>query len=81
MARTLSVSLDDEFTGYIEEAVTAGRYGSAADVIRAGLRLLQDAEVRHARLVAEIDAGEASGVAVDWTLDTFLRDVRAERGL
>ncbi|MDD8024616.1 MAG: type II toxin-antitoxin system ParD family antitoxin, partial [Paracoccaceae bacterium] len=39
MARNTSVSLGDHFTTFIDTQVQAGRYGSASDVVRAGLRL------------------------------------------
>jgi antitoxin ParD1/3/4 len=68
MARNTSVSLGDHFAGFIEEKVKEGRYGSASDVIRAGLRLLEEEEAKLERLRAEIAKGEASGPAypIDW---------------
>jgi antitoxin ParD1/3/4 len=66
MARNTSVSLGDHFSGFIEEKVREGRYGSASDVIRAGLRLLEEEEAKLARLKELIAAGEASGIAREW---------------
>lgn len=51
MARNTSISLGDHFTAFIERQLTGGRYGSASDVVRAGLRLLEQQEIeREARL-------------------------------
>ena len=61
MARNTSVSLGDHFTTFIDEKVREGRYASASDVIRAGLRLLEEEEAKLARLRALIDEGDASG--------------------
>jgi len=66
MGKNTSVSLGDHFAGFIEEKVREGRYGSASDVIRAGLRLLEEEEVKLARLKELIAEGEASGVAREW---------------
>ena len=68
MAKNTSVSLGDHFTGFIEEKVKEGRYGSASDVIRAGLRLLEEEEAKLARLrelIAEAEAG-GPGREIDW---------------
>ncbi|PWK60088.1 type II toxin-antitoxin system ParD family antitoxin [Roseicyclus mahoneyensis] len=68
MARNTSVSLGDHFSGFIDEMVREGRYGSASEVIRAGLRLLEEEEAKLARLKELIAEGEASGPAypIDW---------------
>ncbi|MEM7642313.1 MAG: type II toxin-antitoxin system ParD family antitoxin [Pseudomonadota bacterium] len=68
MARNTSVSLGEHFSGFIDAKVREGRYGSASDVIRAGLRLLEEEEAKLERLRAEIAKGEASGPGrqIDW---------------
>lgn len=52
MARNTSISLGDHFTAFIERQLAGGRYGSASDVIRAGLRLLEQQELERQALCA-----------------------------
>ena len=46
MARNTSVSLGDHFATFIDAQVQAGRYGSASDVVRAGLRFSRSMKPR-----------------------------------
>lgn len=46
MARNTSVSLGDHFESFVDERVKAGRYASASDAVRAGLRLLEQEEAK-----------------------------------
>ena len=62
MARNTSVSLGDHFAGFIDQKVKEGRYGSASDMIRAGLRLLEEEEAKLERLRALIAEGDASAI-------------------
>ncbi len=66
MARNTSVSLGDHFADFIESKVQEGRYASTSDVIRAGLRLLEEEETKLERLRAEIAKGDASGPTREW---------------
>jgi antitoxin ParD1/3/4 len=57
--------LGERFERFIEEKVSRGRFGNASEVVRAGLRLLQDQD-RHRALELEklrrsIDEGRRSG--------------------
>lgn len=63
MGKNTSFSLGDHFTSFIDEKVEEGRYGTASDVVRAGLRMLEEYETKLAALRAALDEGEASG---DW---------------
>ena len=77
MARNTSVSLGDHFAGFIDEQVQAGRYNSASDVVRAGLRLLEEHEARVKSLQDALVAGEKSGPAVPFDSEAFFRRMRA----
>jgi antitoxin ParD1/3/4 len=78
MSKTTSIALGDHFTTFLAEQVATGRYGSASEVVRAGLRLLEENEARLQELRALIDEGEASGVVEDFDIDVWLAEKRAE---
>lgn len=66
MARNTSVSLGDHFEEFVDSKVASGRYHNASEVIRAGLRLLEEEEVKFQTLKAAIQAGIESGLATDF---------------
>jgi antitoxin ParD1/3/4 len=72
MARNTSISLDEHFSGFLSQEVASGRYRSASEVVRAGLRLLEDQETRMAALRASLIAGENSGEAEPFDFDAFI---------
>ena len=72
MSRNTSVSLGDHFAGFIDERVASGRYNSASDVIRAGLRLLEEHEARVEALRDALVEGERSGPATPIDFDAFI---------
>ena len=61
MAKNTSVSLGDHFADFIDVQVASGRYGSASDVVRAGLRLLEEHEAKVQALQNALLDGEHSG--------------------
>lgn len=78
MAQNTSVSLGAHFTGFIAEQVRTGRYGSASDVVRAGLRLLEEHEARVKALQEALIEGEQSGAAQPFDRDAFLKRMHAQ---
>ena len=70
----VNVSIGQRWERFVEETLRAGRYGSASEVVREGLRLVEgrEAKLRALRetLRASIDAaGEATDAGIDAALD------------
>ncbi|WP_270956537.1 type II toxin-antitoxin system ParD family antitoxin [Burkholderia pseudomallei] len=80
MSRNTSVSLGDHFAGFVDAQVQSGRYGSASDVVRAGLRLLESHEAQVRALQEALKAGEASGTPAPFDSEAFLARMRATHG-
>lgn len=80
MARNTSISLGEHFASFIDQQVESGRYGSASDVVRAGLRLLEEHETRVKALQDALIAGEASGEARPFDNEAFLKRMREKHG-
>ena len=72
MAKNTSVILSEHFMAFIERQVQQGRYGSASDVVRAGLRLLEERESKLDALRAALIEGEQSGKATPFDFDNFI---------
>ncbi len=80
MAKNTSMSLGDHFASFIDAQVQAGRYGSASDVVRAGLRLLEEHEAKVKALQDALIEGEQSGEPQPFDFDEFKARKRAEFG-
>ena len=78
--KNTSVSLGEYFTNFIDAQVRAGRYGSASDVIRSGLRLLEERDLKLKALQEALIAGEESGEPDGFDSEAFLARMRAKHG-
>ena len=70
--KNTSVSLGDHFVEFIERKVAEGRFASSSDVMRAGLRLLEEDEARLEALRAALIEGENSGPSQPFDIEEFL---------
>ena len=79
MNRNTSISLGEHFTRFVDQQVEEGRFQSASEVVRAGLRLLEEHELQIERLRAAIIEGEESGEPQPFDFDEFLARKNRER--
>lgn len=78
MGKNTSFALGDHFASFIKTKIEEGRYGSASDVVRAGLRLLEEQEAKLEALRAALIAGEESGPGEKFDVEAFLTEMHAE---
>lgn len=72
MSKNTSFSLGEHFSGFVEAQIGRGRYSSASDVVRAGLRLLEAQEVHLEALRAALIEGEQSGPSTQFDFEAFI---------
>ncbi|HSK12422.1 MAG TPA: type II toxin-antitoxin system ParD family antitoxin [Phnomibacter sp.] len=79
MGRNTSISLGDHFEGFVDEKVSTGRYNNASEVIRAGLRLLEEEENKITALKLAIKDGMNSGQVVNFDPEKHLKKLKAAK--
>jgi antitoxin ParD1/3/4 len=72
MPKNTSVNLSDHFRMFIDAQVKTGRFGSASEVVREGLRLLEERQAKLETLLKALADGEASGEAVPFDMDEWI---------
>jgi len=77
MAKNTSITLGKHFDGFIAHQIKSGRYGSASEVVRAGLRVLEDNESKLEALRQMLNDGENSG-ATEYSYDSFIAELDKE---
>jgi antitoxin ParD1/3/4 len=77
MAKNTSISLGEHFESFIHHQIESGRYGSVSEVIRAGLRMLENSETKMEGLRTLLEEGEQSGKA-NYTYESFIAELDDE---
>jgi len=77
MAKNTTVTSGEHCDSFISQQLETGRYGSASEVLRAGLRALEDQELKMNNLRNMLVEGENSGIA-DYSYETLLSDLDKE---
>ncbi|MDP4529083.1 type II toxin-antitoxin system ParD family antitoxin [Alkalimonas delamerensis] len=78
MAKNTSITLGDHFESFIASQIDSGRYGSASEVIRSALRLLENQEAKLQSLRQLLLEGEQSGDA-DYDLNSLISELDSEQ--
>lgn len=78
MARTITFQPSEKQGELIERLVQSGGYNNQSEVIREGLRLLEEkqAESKLAQLKSLIEEGEQSGDLVAWNATDFINKMK-----
>ncbi len=81
----MNVSIGERWEIFVEKVVREGRYGSASEVVREGLRLVEEREAKLKALRDEINAaiesgGDNSADDIDAMIDGLVAASKAKAG-
>ncbi|WP_026839489.1 type II toxin-antitoxin system ParD family antitoxin [Gillisia sp. JM1] len=79
MSKNTSVSLGDYFDQFVHSRINEGRFKNVSEVIRAGLRLLEEEESKVIVLRNAIQEGIDSGIANDFEPKSHLESLKAKK--
>ena len=79
MGRNTSISLGTHFETFVDERIEMGRFKNASEVIRAGLRLLEEEEDKVVALKRAINEGIESGVAKNFDPVKHLKKLKTQK--
>ena len=79
MSKNTSISLGNYFDDFIKNSINQGRFKNASEVIRAGLRLLEEEESKATMLKAAIKKGDESPDVENYNPKDFLNDLKKRK--
>ncbi|MBU4485748.1 MAG: type II toxin-antitoxin system ParD family antitoxin [Candidatus Delongbacteria bacterium] len=75
MSKNTSISLGDHFETFMTKEIDSGRYKSASEIVRAGLRLLESEEKKLDALRSALVEGEKSGMIENFNQKKLLKEL------
>ncbi|MGB5480216.1 MAG: type II toxin-antitoxin system ParD family antitoxin [Eudoraea sp.] len=81
MSKNTSISLGNYFDEFVHKRINEGRYKNVSEVIRAGLRLLEEEESKVIALKTAIQEGIDSGIAKDFDSQKHLKSLKSNKRL
>ncbi|WP_194850067.1 type II toxin-antitoxin system ParD family antitoxin [Nonlabens antarcticus] len=81
MSHNTSISLGDYFNEFVQSKIRDGRYKNKSEVVRAGLRLLEEEEAKIAALKAAIQKGMDSPLVKDFDFKENLKRLKAKHSV
>lgn len=79
MNKNTSISLGNHFDTFVQDSISNGRFKNASEVVRAGLRMLEEDENKFIALKKAIQEGVGSGIAHDFDPQKHLKDLKAKK--
>lgn len=79
MSKNTSISLGNYFDQFVQESIKEGRFKTVSEVIRAGLRLLEEEESKVVALKSAIQEGIDSGLVHDFDPKKHLESLKAKK--
>lgn len=79
MSKNTSITLGDYFDDFIQSVLKEGRYKNTSEIVRAGLRLLEEEEKKVIALRHAIEEGINSGLAKDFDPDQHLKMLKTKK--
>ncbi len=81
MSKITSISLGKYYENFIEQSLNTGRFNNVSEVIRAGLRLLEEEEKKAEILKNAIEEGMNSGYVENFDADVHLKKLKKSKKL
>jgi len=79
MSKNTSISLGNYFDEFIHNRISEGRFKNVSEVVRAGLRLLEEEENKVKALRNAIQEGIDSGIAYDFDPKKHLKSLKSKK--
>ena len=78
MPRNTSVTLGEHFDDFVSQKIAEGRFQSVSEIVRAGLRRLEEDEAKLEALRMKLKAGKKSPLIEDFNASQFLAELRGK---